>query len=75
MNIGNIIANLTRYRKPAVADDNETGLLASTDNEIAEHIDTRKNFGSIALLPRSDRRTNDSRECVARHNRQGCRLW
>ena len=45
MNICHIIANLARYRKPAVADNNETGLLASADKEIAEHVDTCEDFG------------------------------
>ena len=44
MNIGNIMANLARYRKPTVLDTHQTRFLARTDNEIAEHVDTCKDF-------------------------------
>ena len=48
MNIGNIIADLARYRKPTVPNDNETRFLAATDNEIAKHVDTRQD---LAIKP------------------------
>ena len=43
-NRDDIIADLPRYRKPAVLDTRQTGLLARTDNEIAQHVHTRKDF-------------------------------
>lgn len=45
MNIGNIIANLARYRKPAVADNDKARFLAATDNEVAKHVNTCEHFG------------------------------
>ena len=44
MNRDDIIADLPRYRKPAVLDTHQTRLLAATDNEIAKDIDTRQDF-------------------------------
>ena len=49
MNIGNIIANLARYRKPAVADNDKARLLAATDNEIAEHVGSCQHSGIDAV--------------------------
>ncbi len=43
-----IIADLARYRKPAVLDTHQIGLLAATHNEIAKHVDTRQD---LAIKP------------------------
>ena len=49
MNRDDILADLARYRKPAVLDTHQTGLLAATDNKIAEHVDTCQDLAIKSL--------------------------
>ena len=62
MNRDDIIADLARYRKPAVLDTHQTRFLAATYNEIAEHVDTRKDFAIKPL-----RRVRISEPMIAKY--------
>ena len=50
MNVCYIIRDLARYRKPAVADNNEARFLASADKEVTEHVGSCQHSGIDAVL-------------------------